>query len=392
MKPRNPSYVKPDTGEGVPKYRLSGRNILDFLDMEIDPSSNLLGNRWLTKGSGVFIVAPSGHGNSSMATQILISFAIGRPAFGIKPPRALRILCIQSEDDDAETKKFAQIIRTMNLSEKEAELLKSNTRFEFRNDLTGHEFIEALNDFLTEFPADIVIINPITGFFLADLKDDEKVARFLRAELNKVLSTHSCAAILIHHTPKTNFTKLENMKWYDWMYAMSGCATLTNWSRAVLVVAPSKVPGTYRFIAAKRFDEIQWVEREYWFSHSRETLKTDSRDVDIIQWIPSTEEQIRSAGPVASNARKTVLPPETVWKKMSSIREFTRATFAEWVREEFSGQFAAGEKRAFTILDILADEGLAEVSNQKRRGTNDLKVYRKVCQSSSVNGSHDNEE
>jgi hypothetical protein len=38
-------------------------------------------------------------------------------------------------------------------------------------------------------------------------------------------------------------------------------------------------------------------------------------------------------------------PPETVWKKMSSIREFTRATFAEWVRDEFSGQFAAGEKR-----------------------------------------------
>jgi len=54
--------------------------------------------------------------------------------------------------------------------------------------------------------------------------------------------------------------------------------------------------------------------------------------------------------------------------------------------------FAAGEKRAFTILDILVDEGLAEVSSQKRRGTNDLKVYRKVCQSPSVNGSHDNEE
>jgi RecA-family ATPase len=188
-------------GSEPPRHHLSGRNIADFLDLKIDPATNILGNRWLTKGSGAFLIAPSGHGKSSFMIQILISFAIGRVVFGIKPPRALRILCVQSEDDDAETKKFAQVIRKMKLTREELELLKQNTRFEYRNDLTGSEFLKALDDWLTEFQADLVIINPVTGFFLADLKDEEKVAIFLRGQLNSILAKHGCAAFIVHHTP-----------------------------------------------------------------------------------------------------------------------------------------------------------------------------------------------
>ncbi len=92
-------WVYPDQDKILP--HLSGRNIVDFLDLPIDPKTNFLGNRFLTIGSGMFLIAPSGHGKSSFSIQLLISFAIGRAAFGIKPPRPLRILLIQSEDDDA---------------------------------------------------------------------------------------------------------------------------------------------------------------------------------------------------------------------------------------------------------------------------------------------------
>jgi RecA-family ATPase len=222
----NSNQEPPEAQEAKPEHRLSGRNIVDFLDLPIDPKTNFLGNRFLTMGSGMFLIAPSGHGKSSFSIQLLISFSIGRPAFGIKPPRPLRILCIQSEDDDAETKKFAQVIRKMNLSERELELLKENTRFQYRNDLTGDDFLKALESFCSEWPPELIIINSFTGFLLADLKDEEKVARFLRAKLNPILTKFGCAAIIVH-TPKTNFTRLENMQWYDWMYAMSGCASLT---------------------------------------------------------------------------------------------------------------------------------------------------------------------
>jgi hypothetical protein len=358
--------------------RLSGRNILDFLDIPIDPKTNFLANRLLTAGSGMFVIAPSNHGKSSLSIQFLISFAIGRAAFAIRPPRALRILCIQSEDDDAETKKFAQVIRKMNLTGRELELLKENTRFEYRNDLTGLKFLEALESFLSEWPADLCIINPLTGFLLSDLKDEEKVASFLRGRLNPILSKYRCAAIIIHHTPKTNFKKVAEMEWYDWMYAMAGCATLTNWARAVLVLAPSKVPGTYRLIAAKRFDEIQWTEREYWFSHSRETIALDGQSIDVISWVPASDVQISAAKPV-SKTKKEIPALEEVWQKMSPLEEYTRRGFQDWCGKQFS----LGVNKSWDILKGLCEDGLVQALEEERPKTNPLKRYRKVRQPAS---------
>jgi len=362
---------------------LSGRSILDFLDLPIDPATNLLGNRFLTTGSGSFLIAPSGHGKSSFTIQALISFAIGRPAFGIQPPRPLRILCIQSEDDDAETKKFAQMIRVMGLTDSELQFLRENTRFEYRNDLTGDKFLRALDSFLSEWTADLVIINPLTGFLLADLKDEERVANFLRARLNPILAKHRCAAFVVRHTPKTNFTRLENMQWYDWMYAMSGCASLTNWARAVLVLAPSKIPGTYRLIAAKRFHEIQWTEREYWFAHSNEAIQCNGQTMNVIRWVPATGDQIATAKPTLKT-KKHIPDCEEVWAKMSPVEDYTRPLFEELCRKEFK----LGEKKAGSILQAMCDMGLAQVSEEKRPGTNPLKRYRRASKTASTNGSH----
>ena len=79
------------------------------------------------------------------------------------------------------------------------------------------------------------------------------------------------------------------------MYSPAGGATLTNWARGVLVVFPTDLPGTYRFIAAKRFEKIGWQEREYWFSHS---VDSDGQ----MLWIPATREQIVTAQPSVRRA------------------------------------------------------------------------------------------
>jgi len=356
-------------------HHLSGRTILDFLDVAIDPLTNLAGNRWLTRDGSGFVIAPSGHGKSSLAMQLAICWSIGKIAFGIKPARPLRILIVQSEDDDAETKKFVQMIRKMGLSEEEIITLKANTRFEFQRSLSGDRFIEALDGWLTEWPADIVIINPLTGFLLCDLKDDEKVNLFLRDKLSAVMAKHHCAPLVFHHTPKTNFTKLENMQWYDWMYAMSGCAGLTNWGRAVLVVAPSKLPGTYRFIAAKRFDEIQWTEREYWYSHSTEKITLDGQESILVQWLPSTEEQIRSAEPEKKISKFKNATSEMVLEKMSPFEWVTRQQFIDWAKEKFSLARDPADK----MLTDLADRDLVELEVTPRPHTNPLKRYRKAA-------------
>jgi hypothetical protein len=360
-----------------PKVTLSGKSVVDYLNVTIDPESNLLGNRWLTRDGSAFIVAPSGHGKSTIVIQVALNWGVGRVAFGIRPAKPLRILIIQSEDDDAETKKFVQMLRTFEFTQAEMKLLRQNVWFEYRRDISGDKFIKALSDLLDAFPCDLVIINPLSGFLLCDLKDDDRVSVFLRQQLNEVMAAHHCAPLVVHHTPKTNFTKLENLQWYDWMYTMSGCASLTNWGRAVLVVSPSKVPGAYRFIAAKRFDEIQWTTREYWFSHSRETWGDNGSQIEVIKWIPASEEQIAIASPITKK-KPEELTELVIYKQMDPLESFTRQTFEIWAGRTFS----IGQKKAWGFLQVLEQKGLVQVSLTPRSRTCPLRTYQKASQSS----------
>jgi hypothetical protein len=215
-----------------------------------------------------------------------------------------------------------------------------------------------------------------SGFLLCDLKNDEKVTLFLRGQLNTVMAKHHCAPLIIHHTPKINFVKLEEVQWYQWMYGMAGCGALTNWARAILVMAPSRLPGTYRFIAAKRFDEIQWTERESWFSHSKKPFNDDGKEFEIIEWVPSSDEQILQARPVPKG-RREVAQLEQVFNKMSPVEWYTTDSFLEWT----SSEFHLGENKARRILGVLQERELVKIDSQKRRGTNPLKRYRKSVKS-----------
>src|SRR6266446_7331017 len=70
----------------------------DLLHAEIDESQNLLGHRWLERGTFATLIGSSGIGKSVAAMQIAIQAAAGLPVFGIKPVRPLRVLVVQAED------------------------------------------------------------------------------------------------------------------------------------------------------------------------------------------------------------------------------------------------------------------------------------------------------
>ena len=108
-----------------------------------------------------------------------------------------------------------------------------------------------------------------------DIKNAEVTASFLRNGLNPLLAQYQCAAIIVHHTPKTNFRDTKEWKASDWMYAGAGSADITNWCRAALIIDPTSNPGVFKFIAAKRASRIGWLddltgEREFvrHFGHS----------------------------------------------------------------------------------------------------------------------------
>jgi hypothetical protein len=268
--------------------KLCGTSIIDYAQRDIDMSQSLLGNRWLSRKRGAFVIAPSGHGKSSFGVQATICWACSRAAFAIKPNNPLRILIVQSEDDDNDVIEMARMCERMELTKAERDLVRQNTHIELLDDAVGPQFFMALDDFMSQYPPDLLLINPYQAYQGGELADDKLNNEFLRQQLGRRLNEHNCAALVIHHTPKTTYQNVDAYNWYDWMYQMAGGAALTNWARAILVIAPSKTPGIYRFIAAKRYEKIQWQQRECWFSHSVED--------GIPLWVPSSHEQILLAG------------------------------------------------------------------------------------------------
>jgi hypothetical protein len=284
--------VPPRTENATKGRKLVGGSILTFAKAEIDQTKTLLGDRYLCVGGGMFVVAQSGIGKSSVSIQITTLWSCGRAAFDIPPPRPLRILNLQAEDDAGDVTEAARMVFKLGLTNREAELVAANTWVEQINDVCGGAFIRDLDAILASRPVDLVIINPFTAYLGSDEKDTESCTRFLRNQLNPLLTKHNCAALIFHHTPKTNFNPTDEYKVTDWMYRGAGAATLTNWARAYLVIDQCEgTNGIYKFIAAKRGKRIGWSHREpcyeKFFRHSQER--------GVILWEPADKEEVSAA-------------------------------------------------------------------------------------------------
>jgi hypothetical protein len=286
-------------GANVTERQLVGRSFVEYSQMAIPAEETLLGNRWLCRGGGALIVAPSGQGKSVLTAQASILWGCNKTAFGIKPSRPLRSLILQAEDDDGDMQEMGEIINHLHLSDTEIRMVDTNTFVEPCNDLCSGKFLESVDSFLEQRPSDLLWINPFSAYLGADVKNSEANNLFLRTGLNPILKKHDCAVIVVHHTPKTNFNGTENYKPSDWMYRGAGSADITNWARAIMVIDPCANMGTFKFIAAKRGKRIGWgneypVYEEY-FSHCKEEGK--------LLWLPSSQDEIRMA---ASSKRETV--------------------------------------------------------------------------------------
>jgi DnaB-like helicase N terminal domain/AAA domain len=318
---------------------LNWASLLDYSQRQINNDDTLLGNRYLCRIAGMFVFAPSGIGKSVMAVQAAIEFAIGRVSFGIKPARPVKSLIIQAEDDEGDTIEMSHIVDHLKLSEAQKKQVHQNTWMEFVNDLTGHAFVRRIDQLLEERPSDLLWINPYSSYLGADIKDDRANALFLRNWLNPVLTKHGCGAIIVAHTPKTNYRDTSDWKPSDWMYAGAGAAILTNWARAVLVVDPTDTYGVFRFIAAKRAQRIGWQENQRFYAHSREEGK--------LLWVPADADQVA----LAKDSRAT--QPADALQIIPKLDSVKREIFYHQAKLKLH----LGEKRARTFLEVLIDEG-----------------------------------
>jgi RecA-family ATPase len=170
--------------------------------------ATLLGERYLCRGGGAFFVAPSGQGKSSLACQLAVEWSIGGDPIGIKAAGPLRVLIVQGEDDQGDVTEMTKWILNAGFSTEKLSMIGRNTHIETVNDVVGDKFIAVLDNFCNQWKPDIVIINPYTSFLGKEPKDDEAANHFLREGLTPLLHRHGCAAIIMHHTPKTQFNRL----------------------------------------------------------------------------------------------------------------------------------------------------------------------------------------
>jgi AAA domain-containing protein len=286
-----------------PKFA-EGHSIAWYAKEPINNEDTLLGERYLCRTGGMFIVAPSGMGKSTLSIQIAILWCCGLIAFGIRPRKALRILIVQSEDDKGDCTEMSQMIEHLKLNDQQKLLVQENTEIIRCSNLVSRKFIDALRTRLEQArdagkAFDLVIINPYGVYLGTDVKDTEASVEFLNEWLNSVLLDFNIAAILIHHTAKTNFQNTDKYKIWDWMYHGAGCACITNWARAILAIKPeTEDMKVYRFIAAKRGQRIgeDWngeFERFFAWSSIR----------GVLRWEEATGEQIAKASSAKSKVK-----------------------------------------------------------------------------------------
>jgi len=337
-----------------PPRQLSGASFLDFSRRQIDDSKTLLGNRYLCRGGGLFIVAPSGHGKSVLTAQATIELACGLPAFVIRPPHPLKSLIVQAEDDEGDIIEMARIVDHLELTQEQRKLVGSNTHVEFVNDVNGKGFLRLCDAFLTQWKADLLWINPYTAYLGADIKDDGENTRFLRNGLNPILTKHDCGAVVIHHTPKTNFRDTTNWRPSDWMYSGAGAAVLTNWARAYLAIDPCEDPGVYKFIAAKRGKRIGWGDRfpvfEQFWAHSTEEGQ--------LLWLPANQDQVLAAKSKSQKGPDDLLPLIPAIDPIIRDRLF-------FLAKEKQG---LGENKVRGFLKLLIEDGKIKEEPIKREG------------------------
>jgi hypothetical protein len=324
------------------KYEMRGGSPIDYLARKIESGSCLLGNRYLTRRSGLFWIAPSGQGKSTAAMQATVCWGCGRAGFDIIPPFPLRITMIQSEDDDADLIDQTRVIEWLKFTPVERQMVAKNVWIETLNDKVGSAATLVFDEILSQRPCDIFILNPYTAYLGADSKDEEANSIFLRARIQALLNRHNCAALIIHHTPKTNFRQ-NTARWsiMDWMYSGAGAAILTNWARAILAMDPIGETGVYKFIAAKRHQRIGWDSSINYFRH-------DERP-GVLLWSKATAAEIAQVSGLASGHE---IAPEEILKAIPALDGISMMRLRQELEKKSS------VRKAKTAIDLAIEDGL----------------------------------
>jgi hypothetical protein len=233
---------------------------LENFDLEND-EDNMVGRRYLTRGSSLLLNGPSGRGKSSLLMMRIIQWARGLPFFGMKPTRPLSSVIWQTENNEGDLAKAYQGARNfLKLRELEFEQggvfdqLEKNIEFVYCPALCGREFLDFAELELTKNPRDIAVLDPLVSFPEGDLNSQQGAAEFLRKGLARISFLTKATWVINHHTPKPLRDPRNNRatkKISEYQYGGAGSFDIPGWARAVETLEESE-DGVFRLVIAKR--------------------------------------------------------------------------------------------------------------------------------------------
>jgi hypothetical protein len=283
--------------------------------MPIDKDKILLGkDRFLCVGGIGMLVAPTGVGKSTAVLDMAARWSLRKPSFGIEPQFALKILIVQAENDDGDMTEMTRDVYAQ-FTPKEQAQVDQRVHCTHITKWTAANFIVVLGELLKEFKPYLVIIDPLNAYTGCDPSDADSVTTFLRTWLNPLLEKHDCAALIVHHTPKTRSWDTSKWKPIDWVYAAAGNNDISNAVRAMIVIDPTDDPAIYRFIAAKRGTRIGWTDdlgepvtmRVFKHAKKGRLLWTEATEQEVAE--VHRQEKLKKAGRKRTYSTKSILKP-----------------------------------------------------------------------------------
>lgn len=227
-------------------------------DTANDPN-NVIGQRWLCRGGSLVVVGQSGIGKSSLCMQLMILWALGLPAFAIKPIAPLRSVLIQAENDVGDLAEMYQGVRQGMGLTPEQEVLLDERIFIYRDTTrTGADFVDAASSLVDRHKPDLVWADPLLNYIGDDISEQRVISEFCCNLLNEVSLRTGVIWCLLHHTGKPSKDPKTSTHWTasDLAYSGLGSSALTNWSRETAVLVRLKTadgePPTFQFSMTKR--------------------------------------------------------------------------------------------------------------------------------------------
>lgn len=218
--------VASQSANGNGHHRLKSYFLDDFLAEKFPVPEHLV-EGVIPRGGTVLIVALPHRMKSWFTTSLALACTRSGEALGkLNVVRPVRTLLMQMEDFPGELQyRIGQLAMSGQFLGCDPKGLKIVPRCQFN--LPDEEWYQELLREVTEFGADVVVLDVVRRIFRGDINSPKDTAAFLEA-IDRLRDATGCAVVLVHH---------ENKKGEELMTASAGSYTLPSWANVMIKFA-----------------------------------------------------------------------------------------------------------------------------------------------------------